>query len=278
MNYYERHLGDYARDTSHLSLIEHGVYTVMMDRYYATESGIPAEQIFRICRARTKEEKIAVETISREFFSLEDGVYKHSRIEGEIEKARSRIDAARGNGKKGGRPKKNPPGSSGLTMGSEIETQSKAPHAPCSMLHVPEDQKQTTSSVSVKPTPAPDDVLGSNSENVPVVDKVARIVVDAYHETLPRCLRIEVMSPKRVKRIVAANKLAKTVCQQQSWDFETRSFWLSYFGECLLDPWLRGEVPNPKNVRWKQNLHVLIEEDRFAEIMDRAITRMEREG
>lgn len=27
MNYYERHLGDYARDTGHLSIMEHGVYT-----------------------------------------------------------------------------------------------------------------------------------------------------------------------------------------------------------------------------------------------------------
>jgi uncharacterized protein YdaU (DUF1376 family) len=51
MNYYERHLGDYAKDTGHLSLLEHGVYTLLLDRYYATESGIPEDQGHRIARA-----------------------------------------------------------------------------------------------------------------------------------------------------------------------------------------------------------------------------------
>ena len=36
MNYYERHLGDYARDTGHLSMLEHGAYSLLLDRYYAT--------------------------------------------------------------------------------------------------------------------------------------------------------------------------------------------------------------------------------------------------
>ena len=44
VNYYERHLGDYARDTAHLTMVEHGAYTLLLDRYYATESPIPADQ------------------------------------------------------------------------------------------------------------------------------------------------------------------------------------------------------------------------------------------
>ena len=30
MNYYERHLGDYARDTAHLSMMEHGAYGLLL--------------------------------------------------------------------------------------------------------------------------------------------------------------------------------------------------------------------------------------------------------
>ena len=41
MNYYQRHIGDYARDTGHLSLLEHGVYMVLLDYHYASEAGIP---------------------------------------------------------------------------------------------------------------------------------------------------------------------------------------------------------------------------------------------
>ncbi len=84
MNYYERHLGDYARDAGHLTLLEHGAYTLLLDRYYTTEHGIPADQAHRICRARTRDEKAAVDTVLAEFFTLADGVLVNSRAEREI--------------------------------------------------------------------------------------------------------------------------------------------------------------------------------------------------
>ncbi len=37
---------------------------------------------------------------------------------------------------------------------------------------------------------------------------------------------------------------------------------------------MRGDVPDPKNPRWKQNIDVLLREDRFAAVMDAAITAM----
>ena len=36
MNWYKRYIGDYQRDTGHLSMVEHGSYTLMLDTYYAT--------------------------------------------------------------------------------------------------------------------------------------------------------------------------------------------------------------------------------------------------
>jgi uncharacterized protein YdaU (DUF1376 family) len=133
VNYYERHLGDYARDTAHLSMLEHGAYTLLMDRYYATEQGIPADQAHRVARARSRDEKAATDSVLSEFFTLVDGVWIQGRIEAELGAAQGRINAARVNGTKGGRPKKkNPVGSkqkpSGFELGSENETQPKAPH------------------------------------------------------------------------------------------------------------------------------------------------------
>lgn len=86
MNYYEHHLGDYAKDTAHLTMIEHGAYRLLLDRYYGTEAGIPADQVYRVARARSKEEKAAVEVVLEEFFELVDGVWKNKRAEEEIEK------------------------------------------------------------------------------------------------------------------------------------------------------------------------------------------------
>jgi len=129
VNYYERHLGDYAKDTGHLSILEHGAYTLLLDRYYSTEAGIPETQAFRLARARTPEEREAVETVLAEFFELVGGFWINRRAEEEIEKAKARIDAAKENGRKGGRPKKNPTETqqkpSGLSVGFENKTQTE---------------------------------------------------------------------------------------------------------------------------------------------------------
>lgn len=103
---------------------------------------------------------------------------------------------------------------------------------------------------------------------------LTELVLSAYHEILPRCQRAEALTPKRVKRIAHADKLAKALCQRQGWDYQASEFWQAYFDECANDPWMAGDVPNPKNPRWKQNLDVLLAEDRFASIMDAAITAM----
>ncbi len=108
-------------------------------------------------------------------------------------------------------------------------------------------------------------------------DPCCEVVLGAYHAILPACQHIAVLNPKRQKRIHLADKLARQVCRKQGWPYERKDFWRSYFEECLDDPWLRGEVPNPRNPRWKQNLDVLIEEDRFAGIMDKAIASMQAE-
>lgn len=86
MNYYERHLGDYAKDAGHLSMMEHGAYGLLLDRYYTTEQPIPAEQAHRICRARTRDEKAAVDAVLAEFFTLAGGAYTNKRADQEIAK------------------------------------------------------------------------------------------------------------------------------------------------------------------------------------------------
>lgn len=138
MNYYEHHLGDYAKDTAHLTMLEHGAYRLLLDRYYGTEQGIPADQAHRVARARSRDEKSAVDAVLGEFFTLIGGVWTNKRAEEEIQSAQGRINAAKENGKKGGRPKKEKPGSenetqekpSGLFVGSENETQEKAHQTP----------------------------------------------------------------------------------------------------------------------------------------------------
>lgn len=148
MNYYERHLGDYAKDTAHLTIMEHGAYGLLLDRYYSTEAGIPSDQAHRLSRARTREERQAVDAVLNEFFTLVDGVWINDRCEEEIEKAQSKIKAAQENGKRGGRPKGSKTETqekpNGLFLGSKTETQEKAHHTPDTRHQTPIKTSSTT--------------------------------------------------------------------------------------------------------------------------------------
>ena len=73
MNYYERHIGDYLKDTAHLTLLEHGVYSRLLDVYYTRECAIPDAQVARLIGARTKDELAAMRAVLSEFFVQEEG-------------------------------------------------------------------------------------------------------------------------------------------------------------------------------------------------------------
>lgn len=90
MNYYERHIGDYLKDTAHLSLLEHGVYTRLMDVYYTREGAIPASEAARLIGARSKDEREALAAVLAEYFVLVDGSHLQDRCEREIERYRDK--------------------------------------------------------------------------------------------------------------------------------------------------------------------------------------------
>lgn len=111
MNYYKRHIGDYARSTMHLTVLEHGVYCLLMDRYYDTEQPFTIAQARRFVRAGTEAGvELAMQNVLCEFFELHDetGLYHSRRIERELAEAATRADSARANGQRGGRPRKKP--------------------------------------------------------------------------------------------------------------------------------------------------------------------------
>lgn len=106
MNYYKRHIGDYLKDTAHLSLLEHGIYTRLLDVYYTRESAIPEAQAARLIGARSEAEREAMQLVLEEFFELRDGLWIQHRCERELAEKEIKAETNRVNGKRGGRPKK----------------------------------------------------------------------------------------------------------------------------------------------------------------------------
>jgi len=106
MNYYERHIGDYLKDTAHLTLLEHGVYTRLMDVYYTKESPLSGSDVARLIGARSKDERAALDAVLSEFFVLVDGSHVQERCSREIAKYQAKAQKNREVGKLGGRPRK----------------------------------------------------------------------------------------------------------------------------------------------------------------------------
>lgn len=96
VNFYKHYVGDFQRDTSHLSLTERGAYLALMHHYYATEEPLPNkhEACCRIAGAFSKAEKDAVKT-AMAFFEPRMGGLWHKRIEAELEKSDKRSDKNR---------------------------------------------------------------------------------------------------------------------------------------------------------------------------------------
>lgn len=128
MNYYNFHIGDYLRDTAHLSLVEHGAYRRMLDLYYASEKPLPLDVpwLCRLVRADSEPERDAVRFVLQHFFQkFEDG-WHHKRCAAEIALAATKAKVARRNGKKGGRPKTQRV-SSGFLNGTQKKADAKLP-------------------------------------------------------------------------------------------------------------------------------------------------------
>lgn len=102
-------MGDFARDTAHLTMLENGAYRMLLDHYYSTERPLPADAatLYRIARANSKGERSAVDRIVEAFFPVNgDGQRHNNRADIEIGKHEAQATINREIGKRGGRPRK----------------------------------------------------------------------------------------------------------------------------------------------------------------------------
>jgi len=134
--YYRFYPGDYLRDTSGLSLIEHGAYNLLLHHYYSTEGCVKNEKprLYRLCGAISLLEQAAVDYIVNTFFPTIDGKLTNKRADAEIESRHQYIDEQSRKGKLGGRPRKKPNESRGK---AEAKAERKPKGKPGESLPVP---------------------------------------------------------------------------------------------------------------------------------------------
>jgi uncharacterized protein YdaU (DUF1376 family) len=96
MNFFKLYIGDYQRDTAHLSVTEHGAYLLMLQHYYATEKPLPiGKALHRMLRAQDKAEREAIDSVAAQFWrETVDGLV-NDRADVEITKAGAQAETNR---------------------------------------------------------------------------------------------------------------------------------------------------------------------------------------
>jgi uncharacterized protein YdaU (DUF1376 family) len=86
MNFFKWHIGDYARDTEHLSWDEDMAYTRLMRVYYRDEKPLPVERrkIYRLARCQSAGQRAAIDIVLSEFFSEEADGWHNKRCDMEL--------------------------------------------------------------------------------------------------------------------------------------------------------------------------------------------------
>jgi uncharacterized protein YdaU (DUF1376 family) len=96
MNFYDKHVGDYIRDTVSLTMLEDGAYNRLLDQLYQTERALPLDkkEVYRLARAANTIERKAVDYVLAKFFHTTDEGYMQKRAQVVIEEFWDRAPAA----------------------------------------------------------------------------------------------------------------------------------------------------------------------------------------
>lgn len=96
INWFKLYIGDYQRDTAHLSVTEHGAYLLMLQHYYATEKPLPTgKALHRMLRAQDKAEREAIDTVAAQFWTETPDGLVNDRADAEITKAGAQAETNR---------------------------------------------------------------------------------------------------------------------------------------------------------------------------------------
>ena len=259
MNFYKRFMADYAKKTARLTLAQHGAYTLLLDELYTTEAGLPRDlsELYRICRAMNKAEQEAVKFVAETYFPVgSDGLRSNERATEELNLAAPAMEAARLNGKKGGRPQIEPIGvEKNNPLGFLNETQwgrnVKAPH---SSEVIPEDKSSSSSAKlpdcphdqlidlfakNLPELPQPRKSLWSTGKNAPALKARWRWVMSAKYESGER----------------AGTRMATTPEEALAW-FDR------FFAYVAKSDWLTG-----KTTSWSADLGWLSNSSNFEKVL-----------
>lgn len=145
MNYYRRYMGDYAKATARLGMMEHGAYALLLDYYYASEMPLPKEirEVYAIAKASSPAQRKAVSRVLNLFFHESDDGWHQSRADEEIASSRQAIEKQRVSGKEAAQKRWNGDRSTHRSTNGSTHAPSSGLSMGCGYNHQPPTTNQT---------------------------------------------------------------------------------------------------------------------------------------
>jgi uncharacterized protein YdaU (DUF1376 family) len=164
MHYYTFNIGDYRRDTSHLTLLEHGIYRQLIDTYYLSEKPLDKDldTLMRSHCVRNADEMRALENVLKDFFELTENGYFHKGCDRQVKQFKSKSEKARLSAEARWKPNQSEGSANGMRSHSDGNANGMLTNN-----HKPITNKKTTSVVK------PDDVSQAVWDDYRVSRKVA---------------------------------------------------------------------------------------------------------
>lgn len=235
MNYYKRHLGDYAKDTKHLTTYQHGVYAVLLDWYYASEKPIPLALAYRIVQARSGPERRACDEVLQGCFDLcKSPGFAHSK-RADIDIAKYKVKSA---------------ANSLIAQERESTKRAQDVHETCSdrdTERAPSHEPLATSHKRARATSQPD---GCPHEEI----------IALYHDLLPANPKIKAWTGSRQANL--RTRWREDV-KRQSLDY-----WERFFSEVAASRFLTGQTVGKDERPFLPGLDWLVMPNNFAKVIE----------
>lgn len=250
MHYYRHHIGDFLKDTGHLSNEQMGIYLRMLWKYYLDEKPLH-DDCESIAFAMRSDEK-TVRLILRHFFVLQDDGWRHNRCDKEIadfhgkkEKAANSANA-RWNGAN--------------AMRTHTERNADAPvfdanHKPITINQEP-----------IKEYICPPE--GELDSKIP--DCKHSEVIRLYHQHLPTLRKVEVWNAARQGYLRQRwREVAEELSKSQAIDSSNvLGWWGEFFQHVGKSKFLTGRVNSKDGRAFTADLEWILKPSNFAKIVE----------
>jgi len=253
MHHYSFNIGNYRRQTGHLTQLEHGIYRSLIDTYYLDENPLCLDKakLMRSHSVRTVEEKEAFDNILADFFTESPDGYRHEHIEEELEKIYDKSEKARASAKSRWRKEK-------AKKGVETtQTDQESCERICKTCERIESECGCDAFVVLPSThnPVPN-TSAPKKRAIPIcpIQKIA----DLYNETVKFMAQWRVLSDDTKRNI--------SMRWKQHEKFQNIEKWKDLFDYCENNQFLSGQADNPRP--FKADLNWIVKSANFAKILN----------